>query len=930
MIDTFTMDHLLSKLSSSTNKVISCLSPINIVNLPYFERYLKKEHTEGKKLLLIPLCDSVHFQGYIVDIQNHHIVHVDSLASKSPKNTTSKKISEILFDTQDATYSSLFNERVQFDSNTCGMWLISGLCSYALGLPIPQNSQDAYEIAFNLFEEKENITTSDVTNAINSASNIPQHHDDTNINCNTASYNAYPNKAEVNPTMTNHNIDQYASAEFLIRVLTNEPTKSEHFREHFPKGIRSNFFFISMYSLADANTDDNGAYNHTRNTYKTYYYKDNKVNIVHHENGKFYHNVKESYKSYKKVYVSENDVVGLRRRYGTARSFPLKRIIVSLSYPVNGPELPYIAVLYQANAIKECITLPHGNAKKVGRPYIRTSPLVLEKAKDMISKGTSLKTVYDNLNEGAGGVFNSQSQSEELRDMNQIYRQKNTLKQDGECNQDELFQLIKLQREDPDFIRSVCCLAKSYYAVFCTDAQLNDMVKFCCINNSVLSIDTTFNLCKNWLTDTCYPNLRLATANGKHPVFLGPSLLHFEKSTFVFHRFIKELCSFNPSIKSLKVIGTDQEKAIFNGFSQEIENLKLLLCVFHLERTDKDKLKEFCKVSKDAKTILRDIYGCQYGSIREYGLADSINAKDFHDRLIILKPRWEKLSPGFFKWFYDKRSSTFENHVIESARTNTNIQELFYNNSIESQHFREKKEQSFKIGSLKEVKETLKRLVERQQDDEARAIYGSGPYTLSKEYSKFSIESTKWHSMTADRRRKHLEAFRNHEPTLEDGFSKPVKSGRKPCQRIRKRNVSPEITCDRLSKETKLSSESIRIQDPNAKKKVSFELHFRSLVPRKVEKCQGNCGEKLVTADLSDYLLVRSYGPSTFMVKGESMTKYGPQYVHFNAQCLKEYAHRKHDIYYENFPLSIVSVTDTTLGKLSQHEKEFLTGLGVL
>ena len=235
-------------------------------------------------------------------------------------------------------------------------------------------------------------------------------------------------------------------------------------------------------------------------------------------------------------------------RYGTAKSFCLKRTIVSLSYPVNGQELPYIAVLYQADDIKQCITLPHGNSKKVKRTYIKTSCWVLDKAKDMICEGVPLKTVHDKINEGAGGVFNSRSQSDELRNMNQIFLQKQTVKEQDEISQ-ELLDLINFQGEDSDFLRSVCYLAKSYYALFCTYMQLNYVVKFCSVNNSVLSVDTTFNFCKNWLTDTCYPNLRLLTANGKHPVFLGPLMLHFEKSTFIFHRFIKELCSFNPSIK---------------------------------------------------------------------------------------------------------------------------------------------------------------------------------------------------------------------------------------------------------------------------------------------------------------------------------------------------------------------------------------------
>ena len=83
---------------------------------------------------------------------------------------------------------------------------------------------------------------------------------------------------------------------------------------------------------------------------------------------------------------------------------------------------------------------------------------------------------------------------------------------------------------------------------------------------------------------------KLETKEGKNPIFIGPSIIHFERDKFLFNRFISEMCSFQPKIRSLKAIGTDQDKAIYNGFSSEILELNLLLCVFYLEKGDKSKL----------------------------------------------------------------------------------------------------------------------------------------------------------------------------------------------------------------------------------------------------------------------------------------------------------------------------------------------------
>ena len=47
-----------------------------------------------------------------------------------------------------------------------------------------------------------------------------------------------------------------ASVDFLIHVLRGDPKKSEYFRQSRPKGIRTNFFFITDISK----TSDNGTY----------------------------------------------------------------------------------------------------------------------------------------------------------------------------------------------------------------------------------------------------------------------------------------------------------------------------------------------------------------------------------------------------------------------------------------------------------------------------------------------------------------------------------------------------------------------------------------------------------------------------------------------------------------------------------------------
>ena len=197
--------------------------------------------------------------------------------------------------------------------------------------------------------------------------------------------------------------------------------------------------------------------------------------------------------------------------------------------------------------------------------------------------------------------------------------------------------MIRYQREHNSFLVSVVCIDDSYF--ISTDTQINDIAHFCFVDGNVLSVDTTFNLCKNWLMDTYYNNIRLETLEGKHPIYLGPCLLHFRKYAFTVDRFFKEMCSFDQRVQRLKVIGTDQDIAIYNGFAMDNAELNLLLSVYHLEKSDHHKLSKLNPKNWAANKILADIYGCQYGSVKEFGLADSATVDDFESRLASLKER---------------------------------------------------------------------------------------------------------------------------------------------------------------------------------------------------------------------------------------------------------------------------------------------------
>ena len=110
-----------------------------------------------------------------------------------------------------------------------------------------------------------------------------------------------------------------------------------------------------------------------------------------------------------------------------------------------------------------------------------------------------------------------------------------------------------------------------------------------------------------------------------------------------------------------------------------------------------------------------------------------------------------------------------------------------------------------------------------------------------------------------------LNGFGDNRPTLDDQFDKPKSSSRKPSDRNQTRKPDFESAFDRLHKKEKESRKSFTFQDPKAHEKIWYELFFRSMGPRLVNRCQGNCRDELFPADNEDYVVVKSRGCISFM-----------------------------------------------------------------
>ena len=196
--------------------------------------------------------------------------------------------------------------------------------------------------------------------------------------------------------------------------------------------------------------------------------------------------------------------------------------------------------------------------------------------------------------------------------------------------------------------------------------------------------------------------------------------------------------------------------------------------------------------------------------MNELGLVDLTDINDSRIKLESLKSAWDNLCPGFHKWFPKNWASFFEQSVDESAPTGTEVQGVYYNNSIESQNFREKRSSPMKNNCGRcnvNIEETGRRRGRRWSKSNLRVRSLSLERTISKQKGK-----------------KYVSLFRQHIPTTEQEFKRPQKSGKKVNEKQRKGKETPQIFVDRVQKDKKRT----RIDDPQ----VPYFLFVQSLVLR--------------------------------------------------------------------------------------------------
>ena len=151
------------------------------------------------------------------------------------------------------------------------------------------------------------------------------------------------------------------------------------------------------------------------------------------------------------------------------------------------------------------------------------------------------------------------------------------------------------------FVREVVC-APEPMAFLATDRQLKDIELYCAQvgSFSILGVDATINLGDFSVTPMTYRPLKIYNVRtGKHPVFLGPLLVHQSKTEQTYRYLGSAMKRFNPHTVQLKAFGTDGERALSNALREEFPEADHHRCFIHLRKNIEMKMSSLGILGRD-------------------------------------------------------------------------------------------------------------------------------------------------------------------------------------------------------------------------------------------------------------------------------------------------------------------------------------------
>ena len=564
---------------------------------------------------------------------------------------------------------------------------------------------------------------------------------------------------------------RFLDVESLCEILESSATVPE-----IPVGLKENIFFVvkneknsqkRLNGGRSSFTDDCGVWtSKASSTKKTSFYHDGqRLKSTEQKSSQYCTRIKGQWVPLSPQ-PNDDDIVIMRRFYATLKRKEdfKKRVTWIEKTSSKMTDCRDKAVVEYLGLFPETQSV-HGNNKKAGNEYVRTSETVKEKIATKV-KQLGPRNVYSDM------ILDADDSLEVPRNLKQVQNMKHRIAcekrtgrgEEHRKNTADGLQTVFNMINDHPFVQEVLGnKGKPPMVILYTEDQLNDVKNFCTSSSgtdkSVLGIDRTFNVGPCYLTLTVFKQTNLLRSSTQSPpIMLGPTFLHWDGSCETYQRFFSHLrtkldTDLDTEIGfSELVVGTDEEKALMKAIRQSFPEATQLLCYRHLEENVRRYLQHKVGVNDGIKNeIVATIFG-------KDGLLHTKDSFAFDFKVLELTNKFLDIAPQF-KNYFEKLLPRLRDNVFEPSQKNKWIPMNWTNNNCESINNIIKLSTNWHTLKVPDLIENLYRIVKLQYTDIRRAIHGQGNYELTKRLKHMTVTHSTWCGKTNDEKEMYVKKF---------------------------------------------------------------------------------------------------------------------------------------------------------------------------
>ena len=265
---------------------------------------------------------------------------------------------------------------------------------------------------------------------------------------------------------------------------------------------------------------------------------------------------------------------------------------------------------------------PSGKSSRCNKLYIKLMKRTINKLKEAGIKQKPKASLHQVSQE----LGSSSSSGQQPKNYNQASSARNIAKSRfiSMTNPvDDLLQAIYLcKKPNENFVKEVQS-APEGMCVIASDAQLNDISRFCAIPKpgvaEVMSVDLTLKLGEYYVLVTSFKNPMLVNKLGKHPTHIGPIQIQHRKLLSSYRYFGSFLKICDPKLGSLKAFSSDDEENIVKAFLAEFLEAVNVQCFRHFRRTIGKRLRKW-RNNDGNEVCACELFSCNYLQLRLFNL----------------------------------------------------------------------------------------------------------------------------------------------------------------------------------------------------------------------------------------------------------------------------------------------------------------------